>query len=117
MSEQRRKSTGTTPVRPSQRQSRLGLAALVLGVLALPAALMPVLGIIIAVVVLVVGLIALVRAVRVPEISWTYPGIAVVVAVLALAAASLVTGAADDRIRDCGATTVDQANDCLQNGK
>lgn len=83
--------------------------------MALPAALMPVLGIIVAVVVLVVGLVALVRAVRVPEISWTYPGIAVVVAVIALAAASLVTSAADDKIQECGATTVDEANDCLRN--
>ncbi len=84
--------------------------------MALPAALMPVLGIVIAVVVLVVGLVAMVRAVRVPGISWTYPGIAVVVAVVALAAASLVTAAADDKIQKCGATTVDEANDCLRNG-
>lgn len=89
---------------------------MLLGVMALPAALMPVLGIIIAVVVLIVGLVALVRAVRVPEISWTYPGIAVVIAVLALAAASLVTSAADDKIKDCGATTVDEADDCLRDG-
>lgn len=98
-----------------QRQSRLGLTALLLGVLALPAALMPVLGVIVAVVVLVVALVALVRAVRRPDLSWTYPGIAVVVAILALGAASLVTNAANDRIRECGATTVDEANDCLQN--
>lgn len=116
MSDQRRKRTGNSPLRPSQRQSRLGLAALILAVMALPAALMPVLGIIVAVVVLVVGLVALVRAVRVPEISWVYPGIAVVVAVVSLAAASLVTGAADERIKDCGATTVDEANDCLRGG-
>ncbi|AWT26069.1 hypothetical protein Csp1_12690 [Corynebacterium provencense] len=88
--------------------------ALVLAVMSLPAALMPVLGVVIAVVVLLVGLVALVRAVRVEDISWTYPAIAVVVAVLALGASTMVTNAAQDRIRDCGATTAEQAENCLR---
>lgn len=117
MSAQRPERTGENAPAPVQRQSRLGLAALVLGVMALPAALMPVLGVIIAVVVLGVALVALIRAVRAPEISWTYPGIAVIVAVIALAAASLATNAADEKIRDCGATTVDEADDCLRDGR
>lgn len=113
MSEQPSKRT-VPPVAPA-RQSRLGLAALLLGVLALPAALMPVLGIVISVVVLFVALVALVRAVRMPEFSWVYPGIAVVIAVLALGTATLITNAANEKIQSCGATTVNEANDCLQN--
>jgi hypothetical protein len=113
MSQQR--TTGSGGRRPApQRQSRLGLAALILSVLALPAALSPVLGIIVAVIVLIVGLVALIRAVRVPEIGAGQPGAAVVVAIVALVLASVVTNAADDKIQDCGSQTYEDARDCLQ---
>lgn len=108
------KAAGPGAPQPPRRQSRLGLAALILSVLALPAAFSPVLGLIISVVVLVVALIALIRAVRVPEIGTGQPVVAVVVAAVGLLLASLVTGAADDRVRDCGSQTYDEARDCLQ---
>ncbi|MGO1950866.1 MAG: hypothetical protein ACTH1D_14615 [Mycobacteriaceae bacterium] len=106
------------PQRDVPRQpSRLGLAALLLGVLALPAALFPWLGLIIAVVVLAVSLVALILALRSPKLNRGYPMAAVVLAIVAVALAGVVSSGMADRVEDCGSTSDEELEQCLEDGR
>lgn len=99
---------------PQRRQSRLGLAALVLAVLALPAALFPWLGLLVSMVVLVVGLIALILAMRSPNQGRAYPMIAVAVSIVAVALAGVVTNNTVQAMDDCGeAASNEELLDCM----
>jgi hypothetical protein len=115
------KTTGTPGARDEGRsgrhQSRLSIAALVLAVLAIPAALFPWLGLVVAVIVLAVGLVALIRALRSPVITVGYPMTAVVIAIAAVALAGIVTNGTANQLEDCDAQTDEEVEQCLEDGR
>jgi O-antigen ligase len=100
---------------PGRRsQGRLGLVALVLAVLALPAALFPWVGLVIGVVVLLVALVALIVALRSAVLSRSYPMIAVALAIVAVALAGVVTNSTAQVLQDCESTSGDELRQCLE---
>ncbi|AHW64045.1 Putative membrane protein [Corynebacterium glyciniphilum AJ 3170] len=116
-----KKIPGGRPVNPGasvpgsvRSQSRLGLAAAVLAVLALPAALFAWLGLIISVVVLLVSLVALIVAMRSTHQSRGYPMIAVAVSIVAVALAGVVTNSTAQSLQDCSSTSTDELRQCME---
>lgn len=112
------KNTSTRPVDPGapvrRSQGRLGLVALVLAVLALPAALFPWVGLVIGVVVLLVALVSLIVALRSAVLSRSYPMIAVALAIVAVALAGVVTNSTAQVLEDCRSTSGDDIRQCLE---
>lgn len=99
---------------PERQHSRLGLAALVLSILALPAALFAWLGLIISMVILVVALVALVVALRSADQSRVYPMIAVAVSIIAVALSVIVTNSTVRAMEECShSTTEEEMRECL----
>lgn len=105
---------GTSVPGSPRTQSRLGLAAVVLAVLALPAALFPWLGLIISVVVLLVSLISLIVALRSAHRSRGYPMVAVAVSIVAVALAGVVTNSTAQSLEDCSSTSTDELRQCTE---
>lgn len=89
--------------------------AIVLAVLALPAALFPWLGLIISVVVLAIALVALIVAVRSPHLGRGYPMAAVVVAIVAVALSGVVTNSTAQTLQDCSSNDADEVRACMEN--
>lgn len=90
------------------------MAALLLAVLALPAALFPWIGLVVAVVVLVVSLVALIRAMRAQDIARGYPMAAVAVSIVAVALAGVVTNSTADVVRECGTADDEATRQCIE---
>ena len=101
----------------NRRQSRLSIAALLLAVLAVPAALFPWLGLVVAVVVLAVALVALIRTMRSSEISRGYPIAAVGVSIAAVALAGIITNGTANQIEECDPQDQAELEQCLEDGR
>ncbi|MEY8565341.1 hypothetical protein [Corynebacterium sp.] len=106
--------SGAPVVLGGRSQSRLGLAAVVLAVLALPAALFPWVGLIVSVAVLLVALVALIVAVRSTSWSRSYPMIAVAVSIVAVALAGVVTNSTAQSLQDCSSNSGDEVRKCME---
>ena len=93
--------------------SRLSLAAMIIGILALPAGLMPLIGIAIAMVALLVAIVALVRANR-QGTARNYPTVGLVLAILAMALALITTKSAFDFPDECQGLQGEQLTTCIK---
>ena len=93
--------------------SRLSLAALILGVLAVPAGLMPLLGIGIALVALLVSIIAVIKANRKNE-AVGQPVTGLVLAIIAMALALITTKSALDFPEECKNLQGDELSACVK---
>src|SRR5699024_4421445 len=105
---------GQPAVQPHAPQvaSRMSLAALILGVLALPAGLLPLIGIFVAMIALVVSIIALIRANR-HATARTYPIVGLVLAILALGLALITTTAATEFPAHCPGVSDGERTHCV----
>ncbi|WP_426706381.1 DUF308 domain-containing protein [Corynebacterium auriscanis] len=83
-----------------QKVTGLSIAALVVGILSIPAAMMPVIGIVAAVVALAVALIALFVAIRGNQ-QKVYAAIGVLLAIIAVCTSIVITNFSSEAARKC----------------
>ncbi len=107
-----RGESGTVKVQP-RKISGLSLAAVLVGILAIPAALLPLIGIFVAVIALILGLIAVIRAAK-QEKPKTFAGIGLVLGIVSMALAIIITTAAMDAANDCGHLRGVENEQCLK---
>ncbi|MDH2455092.1 hypothetical protein QDW14_01170 [Corynebacterium bovis] len=100
---------------PPVRSSGLSLAALIIAILALPAAMLPLIGLVTGVVAVAVALVALILAMRRGR-PRGYAIAALVMAAFAVAVAAVVTNAAGDVAQRCAGMSGDALTRCREAG-
>ncbi|MDK8890468.1 DUF308 domain-containing protein [Corynebacterium macclintockiae] len=94
----------------------LSLAALLVGILAIPAAIFPLVGVVVAAVAIVVGIIAVIRANR-QGTQRSYAIIGLVLAVISMAMAIFFTQAAMKSIEGCETLRGTEFSECVKNNQ
>ncbi|MGJ4049684.1 DUF3099 domain-containing protein [Corynebacterium macclintockiae] len=94
----------------------LSLAALLVGILAIPAAIFPLVGVVVAAVAIVVGIIAVIRANR-KGTQRSYAIIGLVLAVISMAMAVFFTQAAMKSIKGCEDLRGTEFSDCVKSNQ
>ena len=93
--------------------SKLALVALIVGILTIPAAMMPVFGIIVAMIGVAIGIVALLRASR-NGTQRAFAIVGLVLSILALGFAIFLTSVGLKAIEECGDVPKDQYAQCPQ---